>query len=231
MILPAFHVILFLSAGTPSYARAVSPVDAPPPSFTVAEGTTRPMLGAGQALQVASVRCPFDTLMAGASGVPVAVELLNSSDAGIEIQYIAIYFTFISQGDRNSDYSVTALPPSGWLIPSGESKSFDFLVNVLDGALINEIITVEAFAFGIRQDNLEQVTAGSYDTRMVLDEFEVVSYDNNDGDTDWKGPWVEIGESDGPGAGLVFITDEPVTKDSVLAIGAKTAFDPVGILR
>jgi len=231
MILPAFYVILFLWAGTPSYARAASPGDTPPPLIPAAEGSTRPMLGAGQELQVMAVRCPFDTLMASASGVPVAVELLNSSDTDIEIQYISIYFTFISQGDRNSDYSVAALPPTGGLIPSGGSRSFDFLVDVLDGALTNEMITVEAFAFGIREDNLGQVTAGSYDTRIVLDEFEVVSYDNNDGDTDWKGPWVEIGESDGPGGGLVFITDESVTKDSVLAIGAKAAFEPVGIQR
>jgi len=41
---------------------------------------------------------------------------------------------------------------------------------------------------------------------QVLDRFDQASYDNNDGDLYWRGPWQEINESDGPEAGDEMIT-------------------------
>ncbi len=231
IILPVVLVILFLGAGL-SGAPGTGSSDSTPALFIpAAEDSTRLMLGAVQELQIQAVRCSFDTILSNVAGVPVTVDLANRCDAAIEIQLISIYFTYFTQGDRNADYTVTAVPPASSLIAPGESESFNFLVDVLDGALANEIITIEALAFGIRQDNLEQVTAGSFDSRTVLDEFEVADWGNNDGDTDWVGPWVEIGESDGPDSGLVFVTDVPVTPDSVLAIGAKEEYTSIGIRR
>jgi hypothetical protein len=45
--------------------------------------------------------------------------------------------------------------------------------------------------------------AGGTDT--VRDEFNAVSYGNNDGTQSWSGDWAEIGESDGPASGDVNI--------------------------
>jgi len=40
-------------------------------------------------------------------------------------------------------------------------------------------------------------------TEMVRDQFDVTSYSNNDGTSDWEGSWRESGEVDGPAAGIV----------------------------
>ena len=40
-------------------------------------------------------------------------------------------------------------------------------------------------------------------TERVRDQFDVTSYSNNDGTSDWEGSWRESGEVDGPAAGIV----------------------------
>ena len=47
------------------------------------------------------------------------------------------------------------------------------------------------------------VCDGSY-----LDQFNAISYSNNDGDLNWNTDWIEINESDGPDAGDELITDD-----------------------
>ena len=49
-------------------------------------------------------------------------------------------------------------------------------------------------------------TANLTSTSTVLDQFNAVSYSNNDGSVNWTGAWQEIGESDGTGAGMIAVT-------------------------
>ena len=50
----------------------------------------------------------------------------------------------------------------------------------------------------------------------VRDEFNAVGYDGNDGSTMWSGNWTELGESDGPAAGVLQVSDA-----GAMRIGAK----------
>ncbi len=46
-----------------------------------------------------------------------------------------------------------------------------------------------------------KVLSASVMTEIVRDEFNSVSFGNNDGIVNWTGDWIEMGESDGPGSG------------------------------
>ena len=58
----------------------------------------------------------------------------------------------------------------------------------------------------ISYDGPVRTSQGS-DVMFALDEFDVRSYSNNHGNYDWLGPWVEIGENDGPTTGLVKVSN------------------------
>ena len=58
----------------------------------------------------------------------------------------------------------------------------------------------------------------------VRDEFSTVSYSGSDGTFDWTGPWVELGETDGPSAGTIDVsTDSRCAVDTCLRIGGTEA--------
>ncbi|MEE8457417.1 MAG: hypothetical protein V3S28_05160 [Acidimicrobiia bacterium] len=50
--------------------------------------------------------------------------------------------------------------------------------------------------------------AGNLD-ETYLDRFSAQNLTGNDGTTDYSGPWIEIGESDGPTSGYVQVTNQP----------------------
>lgn len=54
-----------------------------------------------------------------------------------------------------------------------------------------------------------------------LDSFRAVSYSGSDGNLDWRGPWLEVGESDGPDAGAVRVDSHPgcVTGNCLVVVG------------
>lgn len=61
-------------------------------------------------------------------------------------------------------------------------------------------------------------------SQTVRDEFLDISYSGSDGTLDWTGPWVELGESDGPSAGIVdVVTDIRCATDTCLRIGGVAA--------
>ncbi|MBU8920778.1 MAG: hypothetical protein KOO63_02855 [Bacteroidales bacterium] len=176
-------------------------------------------------LAIQSIQCSFDTVRVGDTGIPLTVRLQNRSDIPIIMDYVSINFSLSSGGDRNSDYFVTTLPIANDTIYPTDIVSFDFLIDVLPDALIGEIVRISAFAVGERSDSGGTITVESSDTHNILDEFEAVAWDNDDGSEGWLDPWTEIGESDGPDTGFVFISS------TELRIGSDLVFDVVGIER
>lgn len=73
-------------------------------------------------------------------------------------------------------------------------------------------------------DNSSSLNSGSAEaasvsaTESVRDEFQSVSFGNNDGSVDWLGNWTEIGETDGPGNGDVRISSINNDSEHVLRI-------------
>ncbi|MGI9529022.1 MAG: hypothetical protein ACR2NG_04870 [Acidimicrobiia bacterium] len=49
--------------------------------------------------------------------------------------------------------------------------------------------------------------ASAQEQSTFADEFDAVSYSGSDGSAQWSGPWAEIGESDGPGSGVVGVVE------------------------
>ncbi len=61
-------------------------------------------------------------------------------------------------------------------------------------------------------------------SQTVRDEFLDISFSGSDGTLDWTGPWVELGESDGPSSGIVdVVTDIRCATDTCLHIGGVAA--------
>lgn len=50
------------------------------------------------------------------------------------------------------------------------------------------------------------VVSSSMLTQSVRDEFNTISFSNNDGSDTWDGDWIELGESDGPNAGKIYVS-------------------------
>ncbi len=65
--------------------------------------------------------------------------------------------------------------------------------------------------------NSTQVTAPTYTNETVRDEFSTVSYAGNNGTQSWTNAWQELGESNGPGTGIV----EADTSPAALEIGGR----------
>jgi len=65
--------------------------------------------------------------------------------------------------------------------------------------------------------NSTQVTAPIYTNETVRDEFNATSYAGNNGTQNWRNAWQELGESNGPGSGIV----EADTTPAALEIGGR----------
>ncbi len=182
-------------------------------------------------LVIQTIQCSFDTVRVGNTGIPLTVRLQNRSDTPIIMDFVSINFTLSSGGDRNGDYLVISeLIVNDTIYPS-DNVPFEFLVDVFPDALTEETIRISAFAVGERVDNGETVTAESSNTWNILDEFENVAWNNDNGSEAWSGPWGEIGESDGPDAGVVSIGMVPMLGINVLRVGSDQVFADAGIER
>ncbi len=197
------------------------------------EQALRSLPGAALAgeLLIQNIQCLLDTLAIDQTGVPVSVWIQNRSEVDIEIRNVSLVFTYTTLGDRNSDYEVSALAGSDPMLSPNESEGFDFEVDLLSGALTGELISVQAFVVGISQDDLREVSVSSGEEHTVLDQFESVSFGNNDGSASWADDWVELGESDGPGEGAVSIGLDPVFGINCLRVGSDIPVSDVGIMR
>ncbi len=73
----------------------------------------------------------------------------------------------------------------------------------------------------------------SHDTaQTVLDEFGAIMYGGNDGTRNFSDDWEEIGESDGPAAGLVQVAEsEFAVSGNALRIGGSADITSLGIMR
>jgi len=67
--------------------------------------------------------------------------------------------------------------------------------------------------------NSTQVTTPTYANETVRDAFNTVSYAGNNGTQNWRNAWQELGESNGPGTGIV----EADTTPAALEIGGRRA--------
>lgn len=69
--------------------------------------------------------------------------------------------------------------------------------------------------------------AAAQTPRTFADEFDAVSYSGSDGSAPWSGPWVEVGESDGPGSGVVRVVESDRCRSgtgSCLRIGSSSGY-------
>ncbi|MBN1165485.1 MAG: hypothetical protein JXB45_12980, partial [Candidatus Krumholzibacteriota bacterium] len=178
-------------------------------------------------LIVQSVSCPYDTLAAMQTGIPFTILLKNLSDVEIKIQFMILNFSFASTGDRNSDYLVTGVSSPDSIMPPHVTRVFKFEIEVLPWALANVDISVMVFVVGERLDNHQPVFTESEEQLYTLDHFNMASFDNDDGTYRWRGGWVEIGESDGPGEGNIQIV-EPL---SSAVIGDHVPYTGAGLSR
>ncbi|MCW8887237.1 MAG: hypothetical protein OQK12_18570, partial [Motiliproteus sp.] len=62
-------------------------------------------------------------------------------------------------------------------------------------------------------------SGGSCSTETVADNFNSVSYSQNDGSQNWSGSWQEVGESDGVSAGLARVRNDRCTSGNCLRLG------------
>ncbi|MGA9347212.1 MAG: S8 family serine peptidase [Anaerolineae bacterium] len=91
-----------------------------------------------------------------------------------------------------------------------------YIINAFAAELPVKAVPELAKAVGVRWVSLDAPVVeadgedvaddGSGGIMTVRDEFDVVSYSDNDGAVNWTGDWVEIGESDGPAVGDIAIT-------------------------
>jgi MSHA biogenesis protein MshQ len=65
-------------------------------------------------------------------------------------------------------------------------------------------------------------TSASCVKRIISDEFNLSTYNQNNGTQDWSGDWLEIGESDGPGAGISRVRNDLCTTGRCLRLGVPT---------
>ena len=66
----------------------------------------------------------------------------------------------------------------------------------------------QELTFDLSVRNMLPATAGgvcNFDTETVRDEFTTIEYSRNDGTVNWADDWQEVGESDGPTVGNVFV--------------------------
>ena len=134
--------------------RAEAAAEETPP---FGDAGSRSILKAPGDIIIESVVAVLDTLYPGQTGIPVRVDVRNGSNTQILVQSVGLVFTFNSPGDRNSDYLISGdFLPAAILNP-GETASFDLTVDVLETALSDEWIAVDAYVKGQRLDNFEDI--------------------------------------------------------------------------
>lgn len=60
------------------------------------------------------------------------------------------------------------------------------------------------------------------------DEFDSISYSGSDGSDPWSGPWIEVGDVDGPGSGVVRVVESDRCRDGAgncLRIGSSDGYE------
>ena len=100
---------------------------------------------------------------------------------------------------------------------SGQAERY---VQALGGDILKELDLIQAFAARLPANNIPRlarhqsvslvtldapVRSTALTTATVRDEFNAISFSNNDGTANWAGGWQEINESDGPDSGDVEI--------------------------
>ena len=79
-------------------------------------------------------------------------------------------------------------------------------------------------------------TASARPTCNVADNFSAVSYGQNDGSASWTGDWLEVNESDGPGAGIARVNGSNCSSGNCLRLGVVSGgtgqtYGDTGVLR
>ncbi|WP_175304539.1 tandem-95 repeat protein [Candidatus Nitrospira nitrificans] len=87
------------------------------------------------------------------------------------------------------------------LAADGNTRLY-FQANANYTGTMSDAITLRAWD---RTSGTNGGTANLSTTSTAIDQFNTVSYSNNNGTVNWSGPWQEIGESDGTGAGMVMV--------------------------
>lgn len=183
-------------------------------------------------LEIQYVQCSLDSIAYRQTRIPLTVRLINRSEVDINIQYVYLVFTHLIDGDRNGDYNVHQINSPDPLISPQESRDYEFEIDVLPGALTDQVIDVGAFVIGERQDDLSTVTAASGDGHTILDRFETVSYGNNDGSRNWFGDWIELGDGGtDPSSGKIYIGAVPGFGINALIMGQETTYAGINIRR
>ena len=77
---------------------------------------------------------------------------------------------------------------------------------------------------------------GSSDICTVADDFASVSYSQNSGVDSWSGDWIEVGESDGPGAGIARVRADNCSSGNCLRLGVPSGsgaqtYNDIGVRR
>jgi hypothetical protein len=202
-------------------------VESPP----FGSGEERSILGAPGDIIIEIIVPAWDTLYPGQTGVSVRVDARNASNTQILVQNIGLAFTRSSPGDRNADYIVGGDIFPARIVNPGEMASFDLIVDVLETALTDEVITVDAYIRGQRLDNFESIENHTL-SEFIIDRFDWLSYGGSNGTVDWSGDWQELGESDGPLAGYIMVRLNPVVpKGNSLRLGGASCPPNKGIWR
>ncbi|MHB8745598.1 MAG: DUF4347 domain-containing protein [Gammaproteobacteria bacterium] len=74
----------------------------------------------------------------------------------------------------------------------------------------------------------QQNWMGLLATQTVIDQFNSISYNNNDGTASWAGPWQEIGEANGPSTGFVSVSTNLGINGLQAGLGASRAVNLSG---
>ena len=105
---------------------------------------------------------------------------------------------------------------------TGESSQAEVLATHLGGKITRDLSIINAFSAEMSAGAARQLAASpsvrwvSLDAPMIstaissstlLDNFTDVSYNGNDGNLKWSSPWQEVGETDGPSAGIVRVAN------------------------
>jgi uncharacterized repeat protein (TIGR01451 family) len=137
-----------------------------------------------------------------------------------------------SSNDQDSiDVTVqSALPPgtpqlginkasdAGGLVSPGDTITYTINVSNTGNVALSGIDLIDALPVGTAYvPNSTLVTAPTGTNETVLDAFNTVSYAGNNGTQNWRTAWQELGESNGPGTGIV----EADTTPAALEIGGR----------
>ena len=152
---------------------------------------------------------PFTGVISGvvgftaSTGSPYAV-IVTVTDSGTPPLDDVVAFTW-TVNDTAAPLTITKASDAGGSVLPGETITYTVTVNNLDSITHTGVVFTDPVPSGTTWVSTD-LTVPIED--WVLDMFEVFSFANDDGSAAWAGPWIEIGEADGPGAGDVqFLVD------------------------